>query len=728
MWRSLKLASLLLLLARAPSSLLAQEVPSADLPALIEAEEINYDENLGVITAKGNVEISQNERVLQADTVSYNMRSDVVTASGNVRLVEPSGEVIFAEFAEITGDLREGFIHEIRIMLTDRSRLAGANGQRTVGNFTEVNKGVFSPCELCKEDPTRPPLWQLKAQRVIHDQEDQTIRYHGAWLEMFGVPVIYTPYFEHPDPTARRKSGFLSPSYSSSESLGFTLQVPYFWNISPDRDLTLEPIFTTEQNAVFVSEYREAFTFGELSIAGSGTIADREEKEGDVDENVFRGHVKAAGRFEVDETWRVGFDANRATDDTYLRVYNFSGAGDLTSRIFAEGFRGRNYLSINNFAYQGLQEEDDDGERPFISPLIDYNFVSQPLFWDSTVELDSNLLVLTRTDGRDSNRLSLNGGWRLPFTGPLGDRFDLNLSLTADGYWVNSFDPDDPEDVNPQGEPKDSLTGRVFPRMALGWRYPFVQFNEGFSQAVEPIAQVVLAPEGSNPDLIPNEDSGDFEFDDTNLFSLNRFTGSDRVDPGPRVDYGLKWNIVGDSGAYATAFLGQSYRLAEIDDDELFPQGSGVEDNFSDIVGRVELRPSEYLDLTYRFRVDRENLNPRRTEVGGELGPDALNLDITYTFVEDFSGSEEFSEEREELRVKLTSKIGRYWSVFGAHRRDLEQNQDLVWQAGITYEDECFTIRGAFERSFFSDRDVTQEDAFFVNVSFKHLGGIGGGG
>lgn len=729
MWRGITFASVLALSVafQPPVPASAQDLPSPDAPSLIQADEINYDEGLGIVTASGNVEISQNDRVLQADSVRYNMKTDVVSASGNVRLIEPSGEIIFADFAEITGDLREGFIRDIRILMTDRSRLAGGNGQRTVGNFTEVNKGVFSPCELCREDPTRAPLWQLKAERVIHDQEDQTIRYHDAWLEIYGVPVAYTPYFEHPDPTAQRKSGFLVPSIGRTETLGGTLQVPYFWNISPDRDLTLSPIFTTEQNAVFVGQYREAFTFGELDIAGSATIADREQREGDVDRDVFRGHVDASGRFDLDDTWRVGFDAERASDDTYLRVYNFSGSGDLTSRLFAEGFRGRNYLSVNNFLYQGLQEEDDDGETPIVSPLIDYNFVSQPQFWNSTFTLDTNLLVLTRTDGRDSNRLSMEGGWQIPFSGPLGDRFQLTASMKTDGYFVNGIDPNS-QSVNPGGETKDAFVGRVSPRMALGWRYPLVQVNESFSQIVEPIAQLVLAPEGGNPKKIPNEDSIDFEFDDTNLFSINRFTGADRVDPGPRIDYGLKWTITGESGAYGTAFIGQSYRLAQIDDEDLFPEGSGVEDNLSDVVGRLELRPNEYLDLTYRFRFDKESFSPRRAEVGGELGPDALNLDVTYTFLDDFSGSEEFDDQRQELRVRLDSKIGRYWSLFGAHRRDITSGEALSWEAGFTYEDECFTLRGAWERTFFDDRDVEQDDGFFIKASFKHLGSVGGGG
>ena len=130
------------------------------IPALISADQLTYDEKNGLVIASGNVEISQEDRILLADEVSYNLNTDIVTAKGNVTLVEPSGNTVFADYAEITGDLKEGFVRDIRVLLTDGTRLAAASGTRTGGNRTEFRKGVFSPCNLCREDPSRAPLWQ----------------------------------------------------------------------------------------------------------------------------------------------------------------------------------------------------------------------------------------------------------------------------------------------------------------------------------------------------------------------------------------------------------------------------------------------------------------------------------------------------------------------------------------------------------------------------------------
>ena len=695
---------------------LSTESLDSETPALISADEVIYDEKLNIVTASGNVEISQGERIVKADAVSYNINTNVVSASGNVALLEPTGDVLFAEYVELGRDLSEGFIRDIRVLLSDRSRLAAASGQRTGGNRTELNKAIFSPCELCKDDPTRAPLWQLKADRVVHDQAEKEIRYYDARMEIFGIPVAYSPYLSHPDPTVKKKSGFLAPTFRNSDSLGLTTQIPYFWNIASNQDLTIAPILTTEQGVVAAGQYRHLFTSGYVDISGSATVADREDGGGETAEDRFRGHIDAEVRFDIDDTWRWGFDANRSSDDTYLRLYDFGSERTLTSRAFVEGFRGRNYAAVNSFAFQGLRESDDNDESPIILPMADYNFVSEPLFADSIVRLDANLLALTRPEGRDSRRASLIAGWDLPFVSPIGDSYKITAQVQTDGYWVNGVDPDSDE-VNPTGSTFDGFTGRVFPQLAAEWRYPWVRTDDSFSQVIEPIVQVIAAPNGSNPGEIPNEDSRDFEFDDTNLFSLNRFAGLDRVDSGSRVNYGLKWNLVHDDGS-SEAFIGQSYALKENDD---FSENSGLSDHFSDYVGRIRINPINEVSFLYRFRIDDEDLEARRNELDLRIGPPLLNFSVNYLFLDSTDEVDEFGE-REELTVRMNTQLSEYWSAFASHRRDLEEKSSLETRFGLTYQDECFLIEGIAERTFFTDRDIEPEDTFAVRFVFKHLG------
>jgi LPS-assembly protein len=711
----------------APPSIMAQESPSVEFddlptarqPTLISADEVVYDKKLDLVTARGNVEVSQGDRAVVADEVTYNLDTGTVSASGEVTLVEPSGNVVFADYIELSADLRDAFIRDVRILMNDNSRLAGASAERSEGRYVVLQKGVFSPCELCRTDPESAPLWQIKANQVIHDQEDKTIQYYDAWMEIFGVPVLYTPYFEHPDPTVKRKSGFLAPGFGASDTLGTTIQIPYFWAIDDTKDLTFEPLITTKQSIVLAGEYRQLFTKGFISIVGSGTIADREKDSGKTENDVLRGHIDAFARFDIDKHWRTGLDLQRTVDDTYLRLYDISAERTLTSRAFVERFDGRNYGAANAYLYQGLREKDDNNESPILAPLIDYNFVGEPGVVGGKYFADADLMVLSRIEGRDSRRVSLNGGYELPYTGPIGDVYSLVAKVQADGYWTDGVDPGNPN-VHPSNTNGNDVTGRIFPQVGLTWRYPWVQSNESFQQVLEPIAQIVAAPTGGNPNEIPNEDSIGFEFDDTNLFNLNRFPGLDRVDSGTRVDYGLNW--LGELGALGNSnlFAGQSYRITKPDQD-IFTANSGVRDRLSDIVGRVQLNPIKELDLLYRFRLSKDDLRPLRHELSTKAGVPALKVNLSYIFIEGDENSERFGD-REEITGKIKSRLTKNWSASFGHKRDLERNEPLSTVVSLSYENDCFLIEGVGQRKFFEDRELEPEDSIFIRFVFKYLG------
>jgi len=698
------------------------DLPSRDRPSLITADEIVNDEELGVVTARGNVEISQGERVLIADVVNYNTRTNTVTASGNVTLIEPSGDVVFADYVELKDDLKDGFIQDIRVLLSDRSRLAAASGQRSGGNKTSFNKAVFSPCNLCKEDPERPPLWQLKADQIEHDQTERTIRYYDATMEIYGVPIAYTPYLEHPDPTVKRKSGFLPPTIGGSENLGATFQVPYFWAIDNTKDLTFEPIVTTEQGVVAAGQYRQLLEKGEIEVNASGTLADRQKNNGKEVSDTFRGHIDAFARYEIDETWRAGTDIRRATDDTYLRLYDFSDDGTLTSRAYLEGFRGRNYASANSFLYQGLREGDNNDESPIVAPLLDLNYIGEPGTAGGLYRADLNFLTLSRISGRDVRRASFVGSYEIPYTGPIGDIYKLTAKLETDGYFTNDVDPGSNE-VNPQDGQDSDFDGRFFPQLAFDWRYPWIQQNEAVDQVIEPRFQFVTGPGDHNPNGIPNEDSLGFEFDDTNLFSLNRFPGLDRVDSGTRVSYGFEWSAVTPESRSVSAFLGQSYRFSGNDDK--FTDGSGLDDHLSDFVGRVQANPLKEVDLLYRFQFDKDDFNARRNEVTARVGTPALNLNVNYFFVSGNASSDEFND-REEISTRLNSRLTNNWSLFLGQRRDLKDDRQLTLRGGLTYQDECFLMEAAISKEKFSDRELDPETKFYVRFIFKHLGQVEG--
>ncbi|MDP6183129.1 MAG: LPS assembly protein LptD, partial [Gammaproteobacteria bacterium] len=367
-------------------------------PAVIQADTVTHDQKLGNVVAKGNVEITQGDRILFADTVTYNQKTNSVTASGNIVLLEPNGDTMFADYVELSDDMRDGVIDQIRVLLADDSRFAAVRGRRKDGTKTTLTKAVYSPCKVCEDDPEKAPLWQLKASKIVHDKNVREIRYQHARLEMYGVPVAYTPFFSHPDPTVKRKSGFLTPSFGSSGNLGAFLQLPYFWAIDDSQDATFSPIYTRDEGVVFAGEYRRRFNAGEFEVSGSLTEADRNigtDFVEDVRRNEIRGHLFSKGRYDIDQTWRTGFDIERATDRSYLRRFNFFGSQDnsLTSNASIEGFRGRNYAAANTYLYQDLR----NGVRPntpLVAPILDFNHIGTPTPFGGRFDFDANYLSI----------------------------------------------------------------------------------------------------------------------------------------------------------------------------------------------------------------------------------------------------------------------------------------------------------------------------------------------
>ncbi|MBT3905187.1 MAG: LPS-assembly protein LptD [Rhodospirillaceae bacterium] len=683
-------------------------------PVSFSADQMTFDRKNQIITATGKVEVSQEGRLMYADDISYDQKADVLTATGNVSILEPNGDVIFAKRLEVTGDMKDGIIEDIGLILADKSRFAATGARRSNANILEMRNAVYSPCNLCEEDPTAPPFWQLRAVRIIHDKSKQRIEYRDATLEIFGVPVAYTPYFAHPDPTVKRRSGLLIPKIGNSSDLGTTLQTPYYFALNKRSDLTVTPIITTKERAILALEYREFLKNGRIDFRGSLTY--------NLD-NEWRGHMGTKGRFDIDQTWRWGFDVNRSIDGTYIRRYGFesdrtalsSGSPDsLVTHLFTEGFRGRNYISANAYAFQGLEQGDKFSTTPLVAPLIDYNHVGQPDRLGGRTVLDVNLLALTRTGSNDTRRLSIRGGWEVPFFTSFGDAFKLSAKMLGDFYNVGQLPRSDaPEDFT-------GFSGRLLPELTLSWRHPFVRQQGSGHQVIEPIASVVLSPYGGNTGKIPNEDSVDFEFDDTNLFRSSRFSGLDRVESGPRINYGLKWDIYGRDGGSTGFLIGQSYRVRR---DNTFAALSGLEDHFSDIVARVQVKPIKLVDLTYRTRISKENLSPARNEIEFTFGAPLFRVGANYLFL-DRQEDDEFSS-REEISMNISSQLNRNWRTSASAVRDLAGGGQMrAANLNVSYENECCLIATNLSRTFFEDRDLTPTDSITFRVTLKTLGAV----
>lgn len=691
-------------------------------PVLFSADELSHDNELGIIVARGKVEMTQDQRTLMADVVSYNQRTNTATASGNVSILEPTGDVIFADYVELQEGLRDGFVRNVRMLMTDGGRMAGNDATRSNGNRTELDQGVYSPCVLCKTDPTRPPMWQIRAARVIHDQERKTVQYRDATMEIMGIPVAYTPYFSHPDPTVKRQSGFLAPTVGAKTDLGVFARVPYYFVISDSMDFTFEPIVTSQQGLVVGGELRQRLRNGFYEIGASATVADRTTGTKDApvtSTDKFRGHVKGKARIDLDDTWRAGLDLARTTDKTYMRRYGYGSEESLTTRAFVEGFRGRSYADVSAYAFQGLRPEDRASRQPVVAPS------PTSTIWASPTSV--GLLVGRRQhpepDARGRHRqpppvdqrrladamavlarrplhLRRHHAWRCL----LGERPGGGCS--AGRRQPDARRHDGPPAAAAFGELELPLgpqrSGRAVPDRAGG-------HVRGIARAGPPEQRA----ERGQPRLRAER---------REHHAAQPLPGLDRFDSGQRVAYGLNLGAYLPGGMSVRTFIAQSYSLQE---NRAMPIGSGAEDKRSDIVGRFVVSPWEYLDLLYRFRLDKDNLAARRHEIGASGGPSWLKLYGSYIFL-DAPPNEPVTGKREELGLGASARISQFWSLFGQSTIDLKNGGDVLDSTlGAKYEDDCLTVVISYRRTRTQDLDIEPSDAILVRLYFKNLGEFG---
>ncbi len=722
------LAALLTATAGVPAA--AQTVADMVSPGdVIEflAETLESDEASQTVTARGEVVVARGGWRLRADEVVWNRATGRISATGNVIVIDPEGSQATGDRMEVTETLEEAAIDNLLVVLADGSRMAAAAGERKAG-ISSLERAVYSPCAVTDECGPVTPLWRVKAVRVTYNPERGRIFYRDAWFEFAGRPLLYLPRLSHPDGSGRKAPGLLEPDVRIDRALGLVVAAPYYLPLRPHNDLTITPWLFSNANPMLGLNYRHLLDRGAVQLGGLVTYARATPGDDVITEasergREVRGYLAANGRFQHSARWRSTFGVRVASDDTFLRRYDVSQDDVLRSFARVEHFGDRAYFSAEGWGFQGLRLFDEAGRLPVVLPLVEYRVRPRLRLLGGGLELMGNALVVTRADGQDNQRLLGQARWHRADTLPGGLRLGLTGQLRGDLYHSGPRT----RTPNPDYLGRPGWNGRIIPLAALDLAWPLAGPALGGVQTLTPRVQLVASPFVENAD-IPNEDARAIDLEQINLFALNRFNGHDRWEGGARLTWGLTWTLERPRWS-VLAEGGQSYRLDEASD--LFPPGTGLTRDVSDLVGRTRLRFARFLDVTHRFRLDQRDLTLRRNEIdvtaGGrgsyvQLAWARLNRDIA---VEDL-------RDREEVRAAARLAVARYWSAHGAVIIDLTSQgedplsrgdgfQPIRHRLGVSYDDECFTFGVTWRRDYVSDRDDRAGSSFIVRIAFRNL-------
>ena len=691
-----------------------EEVVSPDKPVVLTADHIEYFQNDEIVVANGKVEVVQGDTMLLADKLTYDRVKNTARAIGNVSIMDQQGNVIFADEMQLENDLKTGVADHFKARQIDDSTFIAQSAVKVNENVTELSNAAYSPCRVkCAEpgEETHDPMWQLRADHVRIDEEKQRVIYHDATMEVFGVPVLYTPYMSHHTPGADNESGFMMPSYSHNGSLGNVYKIPFYYSIAQDKDITLTPVITALEGPLLIADYRQKFNNGEILVDGSITEPRARDSLGNIiPGNEMRGHIFAKGDFAFDADSNAGFDIKRTTDDTYLRRYDFSNETLLTSRLYGEIYdfipgNDRNGILVEGLDFQGLNIEDNANFIPLVLPMATFNYESDPGAYNSRFFIDSNAMLLTRDVGAKSQRLANNVGMKLPYISSDGQMIELTAQMRGDIYNV--------QDVTlPNGERFDGTTGRLVPQFGLLWHTPFINQFERGSIMLEPVVNFAVSPNGGNPDKISNEDSQVPEFTDSNLFSNNRFSGYDRIETGPRVSYGMR-GLANYKEAYLDGLFGQYYR---VNGDPNFPLSNDLTSRFSDYVGKIGLQYAP-ISLNYRFRLDKDKLSPHRQEINVGYGAKRFSLGLDYLQLR----NDPVLASREEIGGSASVQVAKHWTLITNAQQDLQLGQITSAGVGVVYKNECVSISNVINRTYTRDRDIEPTTSYLFQISLKNL-------
>ena len=680
-----------------------------DAPVTISANEMGMDKDKGIVIARGNVEVMQGDTILTATQITYYQQADLVIAQGDVTMLQPNGDVFFAQRAELKDAMKRAVINDFKARFADNSVLVAERAVKVNSTLTTLKKASYTPCNLCTD---MAPFWQMNAARATVDDDDEMVTYNNAFMEMSGIPMFYIPYLSHPTPDARGKSGLLTPSYSTNPYFGSVAKVPYYWRIDEDKDVVLTPWITTSEGSLLEGDYNQLTDNGDYHVRGSVTRPRELDTNGNpAGGHEWRGHVFAQGNQMVGDNSRVGFDIERTTDDTYLRRYGFGDQQALFSDAYYEYAQGRNMGLVSALAIQGLRSTDDQKTTPLVLPILQGYYETLPYENGMKLHVAGDAQWLMREEGVSQRRVSITPGATLPLLTEGGQLFTASLKLRQDMY--------SSEDV-PQssGAPQDATTLRTLPQAALEWRYPLIRSDHEGSWVLEPIALGVLQPNGGNPEEISNEDNRLLELNDTNLFSLERMPGLDLYDAGSRLAYGVRSQYYDASGVTFDGLLGQNYTF---NSDTPYPNSTREGEQFSDYIGRIAASYAP-VSLSYRFALDQQEATLNRNEIGVGFSKPWLSVNGSYRAIK----NNRFLRDSQEGFASASLPLSDEWNFYAGGQRDLELNQMVNANSGLVYKNECFTMMFDAARTYARDRDIQPTTEFTFRVAFKNLGEFGG--
>lgn len=675
---------------------LAPMAATAQMAATLLADFVQVTAD-GTLNAQGNVEVFFDGTRLSAARITYNQATDRLIIEGPIFVQSPDGTIITADSANLDPRLQNGILIGARLVLDRQLQLAANQIDRAEGRYTQLYKAAVTSCHVCDG---RPPLWQIRAQRVVHDQQEQQLYFDNATLMIRDVPIFWVPRMRLPDPTLHRASGFLVPNIRSSNRLGTGIKMPYFIRMGDHRDLTLTP-YVSSKTTTLEALYRQAFINGDLNFRAAVSQDNNAPDE-------TRWYLFGDATFDLSPDYQLNMDVEMSSDPSYLLDYGYSNKDRLDSEISISRVDEDQLVWASITHYNSLRDDEDNDTLPTVLTELSWEKLYNPLFIGGVLRLDASADAHFRTsntdgdDGRDMARIGVGAQWNRNWVFGPGMILEGVAGVAADHFTVE------------QDVAYANNIGRVVPVAALTLRWPLAMTTRtGTQHLIEPMVQ--FAWSDIYGDAVSNEDSTRVEFDEASLYSTNRFTAHDAAETGIRANVGLTWTRIGTRGGQSTLTMGRVLRQTTSGGD--FTPSSGLAGMSSDWLVAGQIYLPNGLGLKGRVLWD-DTFEPTKSELQLSWHNDRFDLAAGYLFQE-----ADLAEDRPDV-VSEWEIDGRYqindmWSFATDTRIDATTWTPAHAGIGIGYSNECVNIDLSVSRRFTSSATVKPSTDFGLSVELS---------
>ncbi|MGB3243725.1 MAG: LPS assembly protein LptD [Sulfitobacter sp.] len=683
-----------------PLTLWAQATPR---PAVLVADQV-FITGDRTLVAQGNVEAFQGTTRIRATSIRYSQQDGSLVIEGPIVLQEGDDTIILADAAQLDNGLRDGLLTGARLILNQQLQLAAVQINRVDGRYSQLYKTAVTSCRICETGEA--PLWQIRAKRVVHDKLERQLYFDEAQFLIRNVPVFYLPRLRLPDPTLKRTSGFLTPSFRTTSQLGTGVKIPYFIRIGDHKDLTLTPYLSTSTTTLEF-RYRQAFVRGRIEFNGAITRDDQRPDS-------TRGYLFGHGRFDLERDYVLTFTIETVGDRSYLTDYGYSDKDRLKSDVTVERARRDEYVRGSLINYETLRDGETNDNQPTLVLNGTWEKRMFPTAFGGEVRLtldahshrrgsdvDSDADGDGVVDGRDVARLNGQVQWLRRWTFNSGIVADVRAGVTFDAFDITQ------DSTVAQNHSDLAAHG------AVALRYPMVrQGAGGVKQLLEPVVQ--LAWTGGNRLSIPNEESTRVEFGEGNLLALSRFPRPDRRERKAVAAIGLNWARFDPDGWNAHVTVGQVLRETG---DPAFSNTSGLQSSTSDFLLAGQINNNRNLALTGRGIFD-DQFKFAKAELRGDLSFTRGRLGGAYIWL-DTDLSEDRPQDISEFTVDGDYQINRHWTASADWRYDTADDRAATAGLGLTYDNECVSVNLSVRRRYSSSTSIEPSTNIGFNVGLR---------